>query len=119
MYLTTKRKEKVAAFPYFRQCVLVVQFLLAELKRWQSSPRIEYGESVPKQIDNALASVCLEGLEPSDGAKTTFQRYVEGVLTSEEMGRTTASSNDFAKTEILTSACSPTSAASMTSCNCF
>lgn len=40
-----------------------------------------------REVENALASVRMEGLEPSDEAKTIFQRYVEGVLTSAEMGR--------------------------------
>ena len=40
-----------------------------------------------REIDNALASVRMEGLEPSDEAKAIFQRYVDGVSTAEEMGR--------------------------------
>ena len=40
-----------------------------------------------REVDNALASVRLEGLEPSDEAKAIFQRYVDGEMTSEEMGR--------------------------------
>ena len=38
-------------------------------------------------IDNALASGRMEGLEPSPGAMAIFQRYVEGELTMEQMGR--------------------------------
>ena len=34
----------------------------------------------------AVASVRLEGLEPSDEALSIFQRYAEGELTREEMG---------------------------------
>ena len=40
-----------------------------------------------KEVENALASVRMEGLEPSDSAKAIFQRYVDGELTSEEMDR--------------------------------
>ena len=40
-----------------------------------------------REVANALASVRMEGLEPSDEAKTIFQHYVDGVITSEEMGR--------------------------------
>ena len=36
-------------------------------------------------IENAIASVRLEGLEPSDEAKAIFQRYVDGELTADEM----------------------------------
>jgi hypothetical protein len=39
-----------------------------------------------REVKNALASVRLEGLEPSAEAKVIFQRYVDGDLTSEEMG---------------------------------
>jgi hypothetical protein len=39
-----------------------------------------------REVNNALASVRLEGLEPSAEAKAIFQRYVDGDLTSEEMG---------------------------------
>ena len=38
-------------------------------------------------MDNALATGRLEGLEPSAGAVAIFQRYVEGELTLDEMGR--------------------------------
>jgi hypothetical protein len=40
-----------------------------------------------KEVENALASVRMEGLEPSDDAKAIFQRYVDGELTSEELDR--------------------------------
>ena len=43
-------------------------------------------EQRAKEIDNALASVRMEGLEPSEESKVIFQRYVDGELTSEEMG---------------------------------
>ena len=39
------------------------------------------------EIEEALATGRLEGLEPSAGARAIFQRYVDGELTSEEMGR--------------------------------
>lgn len=38
-----------------------------------------------REVNNALASVRLEGLEPSDEAKVLFQRYVDGEVTSEEL----------------------------------
>jgi hypothetical protein len=38
-------------------------------------------------IENALASVRMEGQEPSEEAKAVFQRYVDGDVTLEEMGR--------------------------------
>lgn len=38
-----------------------------------------------KEVENALASVRMEGLEPSDAVKAIFQRYVDGDLTSGEM----------------------------------
>lgn len=44
-------------------------------------------EQRAREIENALASVRMEGREPSDEAKAIFQQYVEGELTSEEMGR--------------------------------
>ena len=37
-----------------------------------------------RKIENALASVRMEGLEPSDEAKAIFQRYIDGELTSQE-----------------------------------
>ena len=40
-----------------------------------------------REVENALASVRMEGLEPSAEANDIFQRYVEGDLTLEEMGR--------------------------------
>ena len=40
-----------------------------------------------REVENALASVRMEGLEPSDEAKASFQRYVDGELTSEELDR--------------------------------
>lgn len=36
-------------------------------------------------IEYALATNRLEGLEPSDGAKAIFQRYVDGELSLEQM----------------------------------
>lgn len=44
-------------------------------------------EKRASEIVNALASVRMEGLEPSDEAKAIFQSYVDGGLTSDEMGR--------------------------------
>lgn len=38
------------------------------------------------QMDDALASVRMEGLEPSEEAKAIFQRHVDGELTESEMG---------------------------------
>ena len=40
-----------------------------------------------ENLENALASVRIEGLEPSDEAKAIFRRYVDGELTFEEMGQ--------------------------------
>ena len=40
-----------------------------------------------REVANALASIRMEGLEPSDEAKCIFQRYADGDLTLEEMGR--------------------------------
>jgi hypothetical protein len=40
-----------------------------------------------KEVENALASVRIEGLEPSAEARSIFQRYVDSDLTLEEMGR--------------------------------
>ncbi len=37
------------------------------------------------EVENALASVRMEGLEPSTEAKIVFQRYVDGELTSQEL----------------------------------
>ena len=39
------------------------------------------------EVENALASVRMEGLEPSAEALVIFQRYIDGGLTLEEMGR--------------------------------
>jgi len=39
-----------------------------------------------REVENALASVRMEGLEPSAEAKGIFERYVEGDLTLNEMG---------------------------------
>ena len=39
-----------------------------------------------REVENALASVRMEGLEPSAEAKAIFQSYVDGVLNSDEMG---------------------------------
>ena len=39
-----------------------------------------------REVENALASVRMEGLEPSEEAIDIFQRYVEGDLTLKEMG---------------------------------
>ena len=41
-----------------------------------------------REVENALASVRMEGLEPSAEARDIFQRYVDGDLTLEEMART-------------------------------
>jgi len=38
------------------------------------------------RIERAVASVRLEGLEPTDAARAIFDRYVAGDLTIEEMG---------------------------------
>ena len=38
-----------------------------------------------KEIEEALATGRLEGLEPSAGAMGIFQRYIEGELTAEEL----------------------------------
>ena len=40
-----------------------------------------------REVANALASVRMEGLEPSAEAKGIFQRYVEGEVSLKEMGR--------------------------------
>jgi hypothetical protein len=39
-----------------------------------------------REVENALASVRMEGLEPPVEARRIFQRYVEGDLTFKEMG---------------------------------
>jgi Antitoxin VbhA len=48
---------------------------------------IEY-EKAERQarIQRAIGSVRLEGLEPTEGAKLIFDRYVSGELTIEQMG---------------------------------
>ena len=40
-----------------------------------------------REVGNALASVRIEGLEPSGEAKAIFQRYVDGELTSQEKAK--------------------------------
>ncbi len=37
------------------------------------------------EVENALASVRMEGLEPTDEVKALFQRYVNGELSSDEL----------------------------------
>jgi hypothetical protein len=37
------------------------------------------------EVENALASVRMAALEPSEEAKVLFQRYVDGDVTSEEL----------------------------------
>lgn len=51
-------------------------------------PSIAERERAERQlhIDNAVASVRLEGLEPSRSALAVFERYVNGELSIEEMG---------------------------------
>jgi Antitoxin VbhA len=44
-------------------------------------------EQRAQDIENALASVRMEGQEPSEEAKAIFQRYVDGELSIDEMGR--------------------------------
>ena len=43
-------------------------------------------EQRAREIENALASGRLEGLEPSAEAMAIFQRYIDGELTLEQMG---------------------------------
>ena len=38
-----------------------------------------------REVENAMASVRMEGLEPSEETKALFQRYVDGELTSQEL----------------------------------
>ncbi len=38
-----------------------------------------------REVESALASVRLEGLEPSFAAKALFEKYAEGQLTSDEL----------------------------------
>ena len=40
-----------------------------------------------REIENAIASVRLEGLEPSMAAKALYARYVEGEISREELDR--------------------------------
>ena len=40
-----------------------------------------------REVDSALGSVRIEGLEPSDEAKAMFQRYVDGDISSAELDR--------------------------------
>ena len=42
-------------------------------------------EQRTQEVENAIASVRMEGLEPSDAAKAIYQRYISGELTSGEM----------------------------------
>jgi len=44
-------------------------------------------------IERAIASVGLEGLEPTGAAKLIFDRYVSGELTIEQMGTEIRASN--------------------------
>ena len=44
-------------------------------------------ETRAREVENAIATGRLEGLEPSAGAQQIFQRYIDGELTSEEMDR--------------------------------
>lgn len=39
-----------------------------------------------QHVENALASVRIEGLEPSTEAQAIFRRYIDGKLTLAEMG---------------------------------
>lgn len=40
-----------------------------------------------REVENALASVRMEGLEISSEAQAMFQQYVDGEVTSEELDR--------------------------------
>jgi hypothetical protein len=40
-----------------------------------------------REVENALASVRMEGLEISDEANALFQRYIDGDVSSEELDR--------------------------------
>jgi hypothetical protein len=40
-----------------------------------------------REVENALASVRMEGLEISAEAQAMFQRYVDGEVTSDELDR--------------------------------
>lgn len=39
-----------------------------------------------REVENALASGRLEGLEPSPGAMAIYTRYIDGEFTLEQMG---------------------------------
>ena len=39
-----------------------------------------------REVENALATGRMEGLEPAPGANEIFQRYANGELSLEEMG---------------------------------
>lgn len=43
-------------------------------------------EKRAREVENALATGRIEGLEPSDGAMAIFKRYADGDITLEEMG---------------------------------
>jgi hypothetical protein len=40
-----------------------------------------------REVENALASVRMEGLEPSEQVKALFQRYVDGELDSRALDK--------------------------------
>jgi hypothetical protein len=40
-----------------------------------------------REVENAIASVRMEGLEPSAETLALFQRYIDGELSSEELDR--------------------------------
>ncbi|HEY4086180.1 MAG TPA: antitoxin VbhA family protein [Bryobacteraceae bacterium] len=40
-----------------------------------------------REVENALASVRMEGMEPSEEASAIFRQYVEGDVTLEQMGQ--------------------------------
>ncbi len=44
-------------------------------------------EQRSREVENAFASVRMEGLEPSPKARALFESYVEGDITSDELGR--------------------------------
>lgn len=47
-----------------------------------------------RKMENALASVRLEGLEPDQEAAAIFQRHIDGELTVAEMGAAIDELND-------------------------
>ena len=53
-------------------------------------------ETRAREVENAIATGRLEGLEPSAGAHEIFQRYIDGELTLEQMG---AAIDEFADRE--------------------